>query len=154
MAPQRQDRSSSLTSSPMLLPGDRGILSTFHPAIHPAQQVLCKWYYSYYSYLRMPSEALCSLSLPSRDDPQRLCLPRVQLLEQVPTARARKVLTLFQCKKHRVCGHHLGLFPKLILLSRLWNILFFQFQNLLMLKKKEKSNQPSSGLQKQIMHPA
>lgn len=91
---------------------------------------------------------------PKMTDPQLrplfLSWPHVQLIEEVRAARVQTGPTWFQWRKCTVCVCHLGSFPKLILFSQLWNILFFQFQNLLMLKKKgrkeEKSNQPSSGL--------
>lgn len=111
-----------------------------------------------YSYLTMPPYALCSrvVNALSRKLAPSSCVFScdVQVTEQVPTARAQTALTLFQCKKCTVCGCHLGAFPKLILFSQLWNILFFQFQNLLMLKREREIQSAQLRFAKQIMQPA
>lgn len=143
MAPQRQGWSSSLTSTPMILVTMAyfphfTLLSTQHSRC--SANGIIPIMHTWECLLKCYAPCQCP---PKMTDPRSrpiTCL-MYQLREQVPTARARMVLTLFQCKKCTVCGHHLGSFPKLILLSQLWNILFFQFQNLLMLKKKEREIQ-------------
>lgn len=98
--------------------------------------------------------------MPSQDDQLPAPAPFLAMASRAaysasPCSKDREGTNFILTQKlYCLCGCHLGSFSNLILFSQLWNILFFQFQNLLMLKKEREIQSAQLGFAKQIMQPA